>query len=141
MNSAGTAEIAPDQAASAIRIPPEEQRQAWLVLFLLFTVNFFSTVDRGIFGILAQPIKQELLLTDTQLGILTGFAFSAVHLFFGFPMARLSDKGNRVAILSICFALWSVMTALCGLSANFIQLCLAGKTLFKIRNDIPGTGR
>jgi MFS family permease len=98
---------------------------AWTVLFLLFVVNFFSTVDRGIFGILAQPIKEELLLADWELGVLTGFAFSAIHLFFGFPMARLSDKGNRVAILSICFAMWSVMTAMCGLSANFLQLCLA----------------
>jgi len=99
-------------------------RTSWVALIILFTVYFFSSVDRSIFGILAEPIKQELLLADWQLGFLTGFAFSAVHLAFGFPMARLADQGNRVTILSICVAFWSVMTALCGISANFIQLCL-----------------
>ncbi|HWW63421.1 MAG TPA: MFS transporter [Sphingomonadaceae bacterium] len=95
-----------------------------IALAILFAVYFFSSVDRSIFGILAQPIKEELLLADWQLGFLTGLAFSAVQLLFGFPMARLADKGNRVSILSACVALWSVMTALCGLSMSFIQLSL-----------------
>nr|WP_250890145.1 MFS transporter [Sphingobium nicotianae] len=100
-------------------------RSSSVVLATLFVAYFFSSVDRSIFGILAQPIKEELLLADWQLGFLTGFAFSAVHLVVGFPMARLADKGNRVTILSTCIVLWSVMTALCGLSANFVQLTLA----------------
>src|SRR5690606_18655251 len=60
-----------------------------------------------------------------QLGFLTGFAFSAVYLVFGFPMARIADKGNRVTILSICIALWSIMTAVNGLASSFVQLALA----------------
>jgi MFS family permease len=104
---------------------PSEQRTAWMVLIMLFTVYFFSSVDRSIFGILAQPIKEELLLADWELGFLTGFAFSAVHLAFGFPMARFADKGNRVSILAVCVAFWSVMTALCGMATNFTTLCLA----------------
>ncbi len=108
----------------AATMPDDAARTARAVLAMLLVVYFFSSVDRSIFGILAQPIKEELLLADWELGFLTGFAFSAVHLLFGFPMARLADKGNRVTILSVSVAFWSVMTALCGLSANFIQLVL-----------------
>lgn len=111
--------------AEARALPADQLRTSYVVLAVLFTVYFFSSVDRSIFGILAQPIKEELLLADWELGFLTGLAFSAVHLLFGFPMARLADKGSRVTILSICVALWSLMTALCGVAANFWQLALA----------------
>ena len=97
---------------------------AWLALTVLFTVYFFSSVDRALFGILAQPVKEELLLADWQLGFLTGFAFSLLQLTFGLFIARLADQRNRVTILSVCITLWSVMTALCGVAMNFIQLCL-----------------
>jgi len=100
-------------------------RAPTVVLGVLFIVYFISSVDRSIFSILAQPIKEELLLNDLQIGFLTGFAFSAVHLLFGFPMAWVSDKGNRVNILTICIAFWSIMTAVCGMCTNFIQLTLA----------------
>jgi len=112
-------------AGSPAEASAAELRTSSIVLGMLFTVYFFSSVDRSIFGILAQPIKEELLLADWQLGFLTGFAFSAVHLAFGFPMARLADQGNRVTILSVCIAFWSVMTALSGMCVNFIQLSLA----------------
>lgn len=105
--------------------PFENPRMAWRVLAVLFLVYFFSSVDRSIFGILAQPVKEELLLADWQLGFLTGFAFSGVFLAFGVPMAHLADKGSRVRILSLCVTFWSVMTAMCGVSANFFQLSLA----------------
>lgn len=121
-SQAATAEM---QNAPTIQRTPAEIRTASVVLAMLFVVYFFSSVDRSIFGILAQPIKEELLLADWELGFLTGFAFSAVHLGFGLPMARLADKGNRVSILSFCVAFWSVMTALCGLATNFLTLCLA----------------
>jgi MFS family permease len=113
--SAGTPAVAPGT---------EDARLSWLVLTVLFTVYFFSSVDRALFGILAQPIKEELLLADWQLGFLTGFAFSLLQLTFGLVIARLADQRNRVTILSVCITLWSVMTALCGLALNFIQLSL-----------------
>jgi MFS family permease len=107
------------------RVPgAEDTRLSWLVLTVLFTVYFFSSVDRALFGILAQPVKEELLLADWELGFLTGFAFSLLQLTFGLVIARLADQRNRVTILSVCITLWSVMTALCGLAVNFIQLCL-----------------
>jgi|GEM_PF-47634 len=114
-----------DAAVPAGATPADSLRTSWIVLAVLFSVYFFSSVDRSIFGILAQPIKEELLLADWELGFLTGFAFSAVHLAFGFPMARLADKGNRVSILSICVAFWSIMTALCGVATSFVTLTLA----------------
>ncbi|MBT2187449.1 spinster family MFS transporter [Sphingobium nicotianae] len=101
-----------------------ERRTARIVLATLFVVYFLSSVDRSIFGILAQPVKEELLLQDWQIGFLSGVAFSAVQLVFGFPMARFTDKGSRVGILSVCVALWSVLTALCGLATSFVQLSL-----------------
>jgi MFS family permease len=100
-------------------------RAPTVVLGVLFIVYFISSVDRSIFMILAQPIKEELLLSDMQLGFLTGFAFSLVTLVFGFPMAWVTDKGNRVNILTICIAFWSIMTAVSGLCSNFVQLTLA----------------
>lgn len=99
-------------------------RLSWAVLSMLFTVYFFNSVDRSIFGILAEPIKEEMKLADWQIGLLSGFAFSLLYLTVGLAMARLADQANRVTILTVCAAFWSVMTALCGLSANFIQLCL-----------------
>ncbi len=101
-----------------------ELKVSRIVLAVLFTVYFFSSVDRALFGILAQPVKEELLLADWQIGFLTGFAFSLLHLTFGLVVARLADQRNRVTILSICITLWSIMTAMCGLAVNFIQLCL-----------------
>ncbi|MBT2185400.1 spinster family MFS transporter [Sphingobium nicotianae] len=100
-------------------------RTSKIALFVLFVVYFFSSIDRSIVGILAQPVKEELLLSDTELGFLTGFAFSAVYMLFGLPMARIADQGRRVNILALCVAFWSIMTALCGMSLNFMQLCLA----------------
>ena len=110
---------------AAEEMSPDAIRTSTVALSVLFTVYFFSSIDRSIFGILAQPIKEELLLADWQLGFLTGFAFSAVYLVFGFPMAKVADKGNRVTILSVCMALWSIMTAVNGLASTFIQLTFA----------------
>src|SRR5690606_8913997 len=94
-------------------------------IFLLFLVYLFHSIDRNILSIVAQPIKEDLHLADWQLGLLTGFAFSMLYVLVGFPMARLADRANRIRLLSICAICWSAMTALCGLSANFVQLCLA----------------
>lgn len=100
-------------------------RGSWTALSVLFLVYFFNNLDRSILSILSQPIKEELGLTDWQLGLMTGFAFSLLYMVFGFPMARLADRGNRSRLLALCVLVWSGMTALCGLTTNFLQLCLA----------------
>ena len=96
-----------------------------VTLFLLTAAYFFSYMDRQILAILQELIRADLNLSDTQLGLLAGFAFAIFYATLGLPVARLADKGNRVNIIAIALALWSLMTALCGLAQNFIQLLLA----------------
>jgi MFS family permease len=94
-------------------------------LGLLAVVYAFNFTDRQILAILLQPIKEEMLLSDTQLGLLSGIAFALFYVTLGIPIARLADRYNRVNIISISVFLWSLMTALSGLAANFTQLLLA----------------
>ncbi|KQN26074.1 MFS transporter [Sphingomonas sp. Leaf33] len=94
-------------------------------LALLTAAYFFSYMDRQILAILQEDIRAELLLSDTQLGLLAGFAFAIFYATLGLPVARLADRGNRVNIIAIALAIWSAMTAVCGLAQNFVQLLLA----------------
>ena len=91
---------------------------------LLAIANLFNTLDRAALGILIEPIKADLALSDTQLGVLTGFAFSLTYALVGIPLARLADTRGRVKLLAACLAVWSVATALAGFTQNFIQLAL-----------------
>lgn len=94
-------------------------------LGLLVVVYIFNFIDRSILGILVEPIKNDLGVSDTLMGFLGGIAFAIFYTFLGIPIARAADKGSRRNILSICLALWSLATALCGLAQNFIHLLLA----------------
>lgn len=96
-----------------------------LTLFLLTVTYFFSYMDRQILAILLEDIKADLLLSDTQLGLLSGFAFALFYATLGIPVAALADRMNRINIISIALALWSAMTAMCGLAQNFVQLLAA----------------
>jgi len=91
---------------------------------LLGCVNLFHALDRAALSVLIEPIKVELELSDTQLGLLTGFAFSLTYALFGIPLARLADTRNRAKLLSACLAVWSAATALAGLAQSFLQLAL-----------------
>ena len=96
-----------------------------ITLTLLTTGYFFSYMDRQILAILQELIRKDLMLSDTQLGLLAGFAFAIFYATLGIPVARLADRGNRVTIIAVALALWSVMTAVCGLAQNFVQLLAA----------------
>jgi len=100
-------------------------RRRGLTLALLTAAYFFSYMDRQILAILQELIKADLGLSDTQLGLLAGFAFAIFYATLGLPVARLADRGNRVNIIAVALALWSAMTAVCGLAGNFGQLLLA----------------
>ena len=91
------------------------------VLLFAYTVAF---IDRQILSLLVQPIKRDLGISDTQIGLLAGFAFALFYSVLGVPIARLADRKSRRAIISVGVALWSVMTAACGLSKNYWQLFL-----------------
>jgi len=116
MSDAITSPARGAQASSAYRV---------YVLILLTGVYTFNFIDRQIIGILSPYIKDDLGLADWQLGILKGFAFAVLYTTLGIPIARLADRANRVAIISVALALWSGFTAISGVAANFAQLALA----------------
>ncbi len=95
------------------------------VLFILVVVYTFNFIDRQIVGILAVPIKADLGLTDTQLGLMGGLAFALFYTGLGIPVAMLADRFSRTWIMTGALAIWSAMTAASGLATNFTQLFLA----------------
>ncbi len=94
-------------------------------LGLLLVIYSVNQIDRQIMSILIEPVKNELLLSDTQMGWLVGGAFAIFYTFAGFPIARMADRGNRRNIMSIALLIWSVMTVASGLSRSFAQLMAA----------------
>jgi MFS family permease len=100
-------------------------RYSWYVVGVLLLAYTVAFVDRQILSLLVQPIRRDLGISDTQIGLLAGFAFALFYSMLGVPIAKLADRSSRRAIISIGVALWSLMTALCGLSKNFFQLFLA----------------
>ena len=95
------------------------------VLFILIVVYTFNFIDRQIIGILAVPIKADLGLTDSQLGLMGGLAFALFYTGLGIPVAMLADRFSRTWIMTIALIIWSGMTAVCGLATNFWQLFMA----------------
>lgn len=91
------------------------------ILVVVYTMNF---LDRQILSILAAPIKEELQLTDSQLGLMHGLAFAMLYSTLGVPIAWLADRSSRRNIMSWALGLWSGFTALCGLATGFWQLFL-----------------
>lgn len=100
------------------------QRSASLVLALLLIAYIFNFLDRQILGILAQPIKADLQLSDTEFGAVGGLAFALLYSALGVPLAFLADKTSRSAVVAGSLAVWSGFTALCGTAAGFGQLFL-----------------
>ena len=100
-------------------------RARYYALGLLTVVYTFNFVDRQLLSILQESIKADLLLSDQQLGLLTGFAFALFYTLAGIPIARYADRNNRRNVVAIAIALWSFMTAISGLVQNYLQLLLA----------------
>ncbi len=94
-------------------------------LFMLTVTYALNFLDRQLLSILAQPIKEELQLDDTSLGMLGGIYFALFYATLGVPIARLSDRTNRVRLIAAAITLWSVATATCGLAQRFWHLALA----------------
>jgi MFS family permease len=98
---------------------PGYLRYALALLCVVYVVNF---VDRQILAILLPSIKADLRLTDTELGLLSGTAFGLFYATLGVPIARLADRVSRKWVITVCLALWSGMTALCGTATGFASL-------------------
>jgi len=101
----------------------ENSQRNYLVL-LLFLVSLVSYLDRQVLAILIEPIKHDLKLSDSQLGLISGLFFSLFFIVAGFPLARWADRGDRRFIISLCIGTWSIATAACGMAQNFVQLAL-----------------
>ena len=101
-----------------------QHRQANLALFLLMVVAVFSYIDRNIVSVLQEGIRQDLGLSDTQLGTLTGLGFAIFYTLFALPVARLADIWVRKYVLALALAVWSLMTAGSGFATGFLLLLL-----------------
>jgi len=105
--------------------PPIRPAYAHYVLGVLFVAYVFNFVDRQIISILLQPIQDELDVSDSWMGFLSGPAFAIFYATLGVPIARLADLWVRRSVIAIGLALWSAMTAVSGLVANFPQMAAA----------------
>jgi len=103
---------------------PQVTNRAY-VLFILVVVYTFNFIDRQIVGILAVPIKADLGLTDSELGLMGGLAFALFYTGLGIPVAMLADRFSRTWIMTVALVIWSGMTAASGLATNFWQLFAA----------------
>jgi predicted MFS family arabinose efflux permease len=103
----------------------ESRRYRWGVLLLLTLAYVVSMIDRQLPFILAQPIKAELHLSDTQIGLLGGILFAGFYAVCGLPLARLADLYSRKFILAGAITFWSLLTGFGGLATNFFQLAIS----------------
>lgn len=101
---------------------PSSSKNTLLAVLLAITAATFA--ERAALGLLLQDIKSDLSLTDTQLGLLTGIAFSLFYSVMGIPLARWADRGNRVVLIAITVALQGIAVALSGLAGGFLSLLL-----------------
>lgn len=99
--------------------------QAWYCVVVLALVVMINFLDRGILTLLVEPIKHDLQLSDIQMSLIMGFAFTFFYAVLGLPIARLVDSKSRKWILTCGVTIWSVMTMACGLATNFWHLFAA----------------
>lgn len=107
--------------AAAAR-PGRRDAYAWYVVIVCMLAYVFSFIDRQVLVLMIEPIKRDLMLSDTQFSLLSGFAFSLFYAFMGLPIAFLADRYARPRLISVGVAIWSIATATCGISQNFVQM-------------------
>lgn len=109
----------------SVSIPDDVRRHRTYALVILTLAYTSSYLDRTIVGAVAEHIKKDLSLSDTELGLLTGFAFAVFYATLGIPLALLSDRMNRRNIVAASVTVWSVMTVFCGVATSYAQLLIA----------------
>ncbi len=100
------------------------RKPAIAAMAAVFLINVISYADRTVLTVLQEAIKEDLHLSDLQLGLLAGPVFAIFYGFMGLPIARLAERRNRKRIIITAVYLWSCLTALCGAAQNFIQLAI-----------------
>lgn len=107
------------------RSPPAPTTRAWVALAVLCGVYVLNFLDRSLLAILAKPIQDTLHISDGQLGLIGGLYFAFFYCFIAIPIGWLADRTNRVTVLSVACAIWSIATACCGLAMRYPQLVVA----------------
>jgi len=92
------------------------------VLGLLLAAYVLSFIDRNILALMVDPIRRDLQISDFQMSLLQGSAFALLYSCMSLPIAHLADSRRRTGIISIGIAVWSAMTALCGIAHSFVAL-------------------
>ena len=100
-------------------------RRAWYAVVVLTIAYIVSFLDRQLLALVVEDVKADLVLTDTQVSLLLGFAFALFYTTMGIPIGRLADKKSRKTIIGIGITCWCIMTAACGLAKNYTQIFLA----------------
>jgi MFS family permease len=116
---------APNLAAPADALADRATAAAWYAAVFLTIAASLSTIDRQVLSLMIGPIKRDLGITDTQMGLLGGLAFTLLYTLCTLPAAWLADRGSRRAVVSGAMLLWSAMTASCGLAHRFVTLFIA----------------
>lgn len=98
--------------------------RAWSAVCVLAVVGTLNYADRFLPAVLAEPIREDLSLSDTAIGVINGFGFLAVYALIGIPIARISDRGAYGLVISGCLSLWGVMTMLGGAVQSGFQLAM-----------------
>jgi len=111
--------------SQSIEFTGPRRRVATTALAILVAVNVMSQLDRQIMNVLLPKVQLDLALTDAESGWLAGFAFAICYSIAGLPLARFADRGSRSGLITIALAVWSAMTAACGLARSFVELFVA----------------
>ena len=98
---------------------------AWYMVIVLMLAYILSFIDRVVIGLLVGPIRADLGISETQMSLLYGLVFAVFYTGVGVPIAWAIDRYNRRNIIAAGVALWSGMTALCGVARGFVELALA----------------
>jgi len=98
---------------------------AWYMVIVLMLAYILSFIDRVVLGLLVGPIRADLGISETQMSLLYGFVFAVFYTGVGVPIAWAIDRYDRRNIIVVGVALWSGMTALCGVARGFVELALA----------------
>jgi MFS family permease len=115
----------PNATQVAASIPYPAAGQSWYLVTVLMVFYIFSFIDRQIISLLVTPMKRDLGITDTQVGLLSGLAFALLYTLLGIPIGRMADRFNRKTIIAAGVVVWSVMATFCGLARNWWQLFAA----------------
>lgn len=103
----------------------DRRRVAYVSLGMLIAVNVMSQLDRQIMSVLIEPIRMDLRLSDTEMGVIVGMAFAVFYTVAGLPLGRLADRANRRNVIVTVLTFWSLMTAACGLARGYWTLFAA----------------